>query len=705
MRIDHFAYQQATRVSGFGLMLQLAVGLLALMFARIESDTTLTWVSLMILVGTLAWTAMIITFHQHRLERLEALETEELAASRPDRQSVFEASQADARVAGRRLDQMHRALVPIVSLAMAGAWTLLGWRILEYFAELESPKPTVDPFRVADHAGWMLAGCAFLALLCFVFSRWIAGMASQPAWHNLRGGAGVMVGNAVVLLAVAVGVAFRYFDHPNVLEGVAQGLPFLLFGLAAEIVLNFILNLYRPRRVGEVPRPAFDSKVLGLLAAPDSIVRSINEAVNYQFGFDITSSWGYQLLLRNVAKLLGIATLLLVAMSMIVVVGPGEQAVRLRGGRVVGDVNQGELVLKWPWPIETVEVWPVAHVRTMILGPKPLKSGYEWASDQPEDTDRKPYLVGASTLARRAEAAIAPTATEDDATVRNVSSQFALVNADIVMNYRVRPGGLIDYLSFTSDARHRRSALSMRERALRSIALRESTQFLATQPLDFVLSPQAESLGASLKVRIQAALDRERAGVEVVSVLIPALRPPGESAGMFEELSIDTQNARKALDEAHRVVNTTMAAVIGGIDNADDAVAAIDALRAAEREHGMDSTQAREQRTRVEAILLRSPAQSSSLIANAKAERWALQLDASLTASEVAGQSAAFRAAPELYRQRRTMEVLAQQLSRARMKYVIGADPSRVRMHIEMQEPEAGLNLGDYLTKDEEEKK
>ena len=43
----------------------------------------------------------------------------------------------------------------------------------------------------------------------------------------------------------------------------------------------------------------------GGFAAPDSLVRSINEAVNYQFGFDLTSTWGYQLLVRSALKLVG----------------------------------------------------------------------------------------------------------------------------------------------------------------------------------------------------------------------------------------------------------------------------------------------------------------------------------------------------------------------------------------------------------------
>ena len=51
-----------------------------------------------------------------------------------------------------------------------------------------------------------------------------------------------------------------------------------------------------PRISGDQSRAAYDSRGLSLLATPDNFVRSINDAVNYQFGFDITSPRGYQLL-------------------------------------------------------------------------------------------------------------------------------------------------------------------------------------------------------------------------------------------------------------------------------------------------------------------------------------------------------------------------------------------------------------------------
>jgi hypothetical protein len=47
---------------------------------------------------------------------------------------------------------------------------------------------------------------------------------------------------------------------------------------------------------------------------------------------------------------------------------------------------------------------------------------------------------------------------EADAAAPAVSQQFALVDADIVMNYRVRDRGLLDWLAFSGDSRLRRSA-------------------------------------------------------------------------------------------------------------------------------------------------------------------------------------------------------------------------------------------------------
>ncbi len=735
MRTDQYAYQQATRIAGLGLLLQLAIGLVLLIFGRAADSTAFTFASLYALGGVLLWASLVVTFHQHRLAAVERMEADELRDQRGG--TVFEGERAlDAAVAERRLRQMHAVMLPVVSLVLAAGLGLGGFLTLRAMQAADDALSGAASFSVGGGSGWQLAVCVALSLVAFILSRFVAGMSRQPVWQSLRGGAGYMVGTALLLLAIGAGLVFNVFERPGVLEGVVYGIGVFQIFVAAEIVLNFILNLYRPRRKGELPRPAFDSRVLSLFAAPDNIVRSINEAVNYQFGFDISSSWGYQLLLRSVAWLTVLGAGVLVLLSCVVVVPPGQQAVKLRGGAVVGDVYEGTVMFKLPWPFETAQIYEVSQIRSLVLGPKPLPVSKVniWTGDAVQDPDRYPYIVAAPTLSAQALRTLAADDTSSagsgagsgstgaqvtgaptvappagaDAGVQAVTQQFALVEADLIMKYRIKPDGLRSWLDFCNGVRLRKSPLDMRERTLRDMAMREVTQYLATQPMDTVMSPRGDSLVKTLQQRIQTAYDQAKTGVEVVAVQVPVLRPPsGESQGMFEEISIDVQNARKVMDEAERTVNTTMATLIGGREQAANAVTAIEQLRMTEREKGESSPEAMEQRAAVENMLLGARAQTASVIARARARRWGIVMDAAGNAAEVLGQSPSYRAAPEIYKQRRTMEVLSAALSGVRVKYLLGAGAESAAVDITMQQPEAGLNIADYLEKpqDQEVKK
>jgi hypothetical protein len=268
MRIDHHAYQRATRVAALGFFLQAAVGVGLLLFALIgpgaaHADTPLLHASLYVILGAVAWLTLIVVFNQHKLERLEALEEDEIGAGA---ESAFERNADDLRVAARRLQLMHRWLVPAASLAIAAGDGLLAWWMLERLTDAE-----VD-FRLTAAKGWAVAICLGISAVAFLFSRFVAGMAKQPVWQNLRGGAAHMVGISLVTLAVAVGIGFRFFENEQVIEIIAYAVPILMIVLAGEILLNFILHIYRPRIAGEIPRPSFDSKLLSLFAAPDNLV-------------------------------------------------------------------------------------------------------------------------------------------------------------------------------------------------------------------------------------------------------------------------------------------------------------------------------------------------------------------------------------------------------------------------------------------------
>ena len=139
MRIDQYAYQQATRVAGLGLVLQLAIALVLLVLGRALASTALVNAFPPAIAGVAAWGALVVLFHQHRLAAAEAMEAEELRAARADA-SVFAAERAgDALVAQRRLRRLQVVFLPAVSIAIAGFLAWAGWSTVSYVNSLSAP--------------------------------------------------------------------------------------------------------------------------------------------------------------------------------------------------------------------------------------------------------------------------------------------------------------------------------------------------------------------------------------------------------------------------------------------------------------------------------------------------------------------------------------------------------------------------------------
>jgi regulator of protease activity HflC (stomatin/prohibitin superfamily) len=712
MRIDHFAYQRATRVAGVGFLVQCLIGLTLLILGIVGRDTAFVFGSVYVLLGLLVWVGLIIVFNQHKLERLEALEADELSASRPGSESVFDAAEEEIRVAARRLRFMHRWVMPSVSLLMAASLGLLSWIMLVRLAAIRAGE---EEFLLTPHIGWAVAVCLGFAAISFIMSRFVAGMAKQPAWQNLRGGAAHMVGNSLVCLAIAVGIGFRFFGNDAVIAGMATAIPVFMLVVAAEIVLNFILNLYRPRIPGEVPRPAFDSKLLSLFSAPDNLVRSINEAVNYQFGFDVTSSWGYQLFLRSFIWLIGLGVGVMVLLNTIVVVEPHEQAVRVSRGSIDGESVQGSGILwKLPWPVQTAEVYPVTTVRELHLTaarvPGKDTGVHLWGENLEGkfDAPLQPFIVRSRRLPSRDRGPLAsgeadeasPAAEEVSRETERVANEFSLVDAEILIQYRVRPedGQLLRYLDYSSEPFSRRSRLSMLEQALRSLALREVSQLLMSMTIEDVLNEERALLAGRIHERIQRSFDDRGTGVELVGVNIPLLQPASGVAALFEELSVRNQGRLQTIATAESKVVNGFTELVGSRDNAHRVLEEIEALDAL-RDAG-DDVAVVAQRLDIERMILEGGGRAAQIITEAESARWVRLMNARADASRLQGQLVTYRAAPRLYRQRQTMLVYAARLRNLR-KYILGIDPSRINFDLDLQELNPLLNIGDVLDDEE----
>ncbi|MBC8202706.1 MAG: hypothetical protein H8E91_02645 [Planctomycetes bacterium] len=700
MRVDHQACQKAASTAGSGLLLQILIAAILLIFGLLAKDTSFIFASLWVWIGVVVWVGILVLYYQQKLERLEALEESELSID--TNASMFDGAGENIRPAAKRLKLLHKWVMPSVSVILALLLAFTAYLLIGHLRLLESPDDTLrTSLHLTSLTGWALAISLALGLTGFIFSRFVAGMAKVPNWTNLRGGSSWMVGNTILLSAIAVGLVFRFFDNDAVLVWVCWAIPVFMIAVCVEILINFALNLYRPRIAGQLPRPAFDSKTLSLLAAPDSFVRSINEAINYQFGFDITSSWGYQLLLRSFAWLIALAIIALLAVDTMVIVEPTQQAVRLRQGAIVGDVHGPGLMWKLPWPIESEVIEDVSRMRELSLT-------FDWKEERPvylwsdslqtlTVTKPKPFIVTGSSNAEEG-------GSED---------VLALLDVRAVLQYRISQDGLLDWLTFGSDAIERRSQRTQREIGLLAIAQQSLTTMLQTKTLEEIISSDRANFTTEVTTELQAKFDSFGTGVEIVSLTLPFLKPASGDRATFEGVSVSRQAESRLISAAQGWADNILTYSVGDGALVDAVIEAVDAYNATrskwdalrvanasdeEIQSALVTMDSKE--TNAMSLLRKGNGAASIRIDNAHVTRWVEMLNARSRASKVRGQITAYEASPEIYRQRTYMAVLARRLPQLR-KYIVGIDPNRVNIDLELQTINPLLNFSESIEVDQ----
>lgn len=670
MKSDYLNYRLAMQRSLLGLVIQAGLGTLLLIYAVIAHDHAALTASWFVLIGCAVWLTLAIVYDQHRRERVEAMEAESLAAADAASSSVFEEGAADLRVAAKRLKLMHSVVVPAVSVVVGALLVGFGlWRFQGGLALVE-PSAFGEP-RMPR--GWPIGIGVAVAFASFVYARYVAGMARQKVWANLRAGGSYLAGTALIGVAEVVGHFVDLAGPDTVLRYLNVIFPAAMVALGGEIFLNFVLDLYRPRAVGESPRPAFDSRILGLVAAPDRIAESINEAINYQLGFDVTSTWFYQLLSRWVVALLAIGVFVIWGLTSLAVVEPHQRGMILRFGRIVqADVGPG-LHLKAPWPIDRLEIPAYTRrdsdgrvvvrmrtatgIRVLDVGTEPPKDDGRPILWTTEHATREHYNIVQLSRPERGD---------------GLGRDFALVAVEIPLHYAVRDVEAYERLGPPED----------RDLLLRAVAQREAMRYLATLTLDEVLDTRRADIPAELRARIERAfgqLNWSSPGTPVVEILFvgaEGVHPPREVASRFEQVVGATQLYQARLSRARAEAMRSLTQVVGSADLAAEITRELDALsRLNEELRRTPEGEARaevvsrivRQEGVVEALLETAGGSAAKLVLEARAARWTSHMGARAQAERYHGQVKLWQAAPEYFRATLAFEALAEAMRRCRV--------------------------------------
>jgi regulator of protease activity HflC (stomatin/prohibitin superfamily) len=664
MNRDEMTYSRATTAALAGLAVQIvlcvATGLIGA-WAQSPAIQAATW---HIAGGIPIWIILAIIYQQHRVERTESLAAEKLATQDATSAAIFGETSDELQLSRNRLDRLYAYGLPAVSFAVAIYLIAAGAAMLYRAAGLGTDRVALSLAKDCNPVGLMFA-TAGVAFVAFIAARWISGYTRVREWQLLRGGASYLMSTflvAALLFAGAAAVAI--VKETTFFEWLARLVPWMMILVGGEILLTALLAAYRPKRPGEIPRPAFDSRFLGLLTAPESLGQVVGELINYQFGVEVSRSWFYQMLGRAVTPLTIFAGAVLFALSTLVIVGPDEQGTVLRFGALArGPLGPG-MHLKAPWPLETSEIYPTGKVLQLTISSDKLgrfekkREGLLWTGG-----DDDAAKMGLEFFLCASE------------TGEGSGSSLSLLVADVIVQYRI--GDLVKFLEGSTSARE----------SIELVTQQEASTYFAGKTLEELLSRGRTEGGPELQKRIQARVDALGLGFEIVDVGVTTLQPPpGKVAREFHR-QIGAQQERETLVQlANKDAIKTLAKVAGSVDRSrkiNDAIIRLDDSRTAAAEAAakigareilpLTAQQLAKQELEIEDLLGEARGEAAEIIHKARSDRWKKTIGERSALERFAGQLLAYQAAPAYFRTKQYLEVLANSLV-DRRKVVIAGD-------------------------------
>lgn len=603
------------------------------------------------------WLVLCLQFYQRALAEQEKLDVGQVGADEKS-STLFEAGTERAGLfsaAQRRLEVFEKWFVPIFSGLIAIFQVLIGLYLLRVVLS------GVD----GDLKQPLLCGIGMtaIAFASFLISRYATGMSAQPEWRPLKAGGSALLGVAVLCFALAIALALAYlFNRFAPVQVIAYVVPGLLAVLGIETALNLVLDIYRPRLKGQYSRSAFDSRLLGVINEPGGILRSAAEAIDYQFGFEVSQTWFYKLLEEWIVPLLLFGVVTLHLLSCILVVAPDEEAIIEHFGNPmtkageVRSVGPG-LAIKWPWPIGIAYKHRTKMISEISIGFVPK------IDPATGEVQREPLLWGQAHHEKEYRLLVA---SEQIAGPVAGAVPVSLVIAAVPVQYRIK-----DLYSFVYEH-------DEPEKVLEFICYRELTRYAASAKLEVDDQTSAEHslLGAGrtearkiLTERIQKAADDEKLGVEIVFLGLQGIHPPTEVAADYQKVIGAVQKKQALILFAQTERNIALSGLVGSAQKADDLYDLAVRYRQAEA--------ANEDKEKIGDELDKAFAQAKGRIFNmlreAQSNAFENVILAKATGERFAGQLEAYRAAPEIYLHQQRLATLEAALSQIR-KYVIVAD-------------------------------
>jgi regulator of protease activity HflC (stomatin/prohibitin superfamily) len=562
-----------------GLILQAAFLLTCVIVADKTHSRAASAESWYVGAGLLVWFVVLVHGRQRRLARQEREERERLRESRLS-DEIFQETELDAMRASAGLLIFEKYLVPLFSIILSG--------LLGFFAYRIASTAWVEPAWTIKKPAAVGIGMIAIAFFGYLMGKYAAAMAQNRGFRLLRAAGGYVLGNVITAVLVAVAMAMYYFGVTWGERVMVYVIPTVMALVAVEVLLNLVLDVYRPRVEGQEARPPYDSRLLGLFAEPEGVLRTVAATLDYQFGFKVSETWFYRFMERAILPLLLVQLASLWLLTSLVVVDQDEIVFIETLGRphlseqeaergVLATVFHPGFHLKAPWPISVARHVPAARVHRLEVGKirdeharldrliKVMETPdvvlWRERHIHPEEGFEASFLVPSTADVERAEEPAEPeqaagaeaVSAEEPAAVRKARKaphvNLARLAAHVYYRVKQKPDGSIDEnAAFTFH--YRQSDI---QRHVEKLAYRAICRIAASQDFIGWVADEREEVVAQFGRMMREAVEQADLGLEVVQVTIPAVHPPAEVARAYEAVVAALERKESLIHEGEQV--------------------------------------------------------------------------------------------------------------------------------------------------------
>ena len=499
---------------------------------------------------------------------------------------LFGDSDEAVKVAARANRGYVRYFVPVFTVVLGVAIIVTGVVLWRQWSE-------ALVFPVSKRALRHTAFAVTLLLVCVVSGSYYVGISREEGCRWLRPlGAWLFFTGLSLLLGMAVLVCEHFDVAVETLDlRVARVAMALVIALGVELIVNFVIEFYRPRGPHEEERPLHESRLLALFTEPGGVARNVAASLDYQFGFEVSEAWFYRFLERTLIPFVIVMAVAFWLLSTIAVINPEENGIRELFGSVSEENRQAlgpGLHLKLPWPLARIYRFPVERVQMVAIGHKDGHDeghgegdghGHEEEDVDPEEEGMQGDPTGRVILWSKLHGkeeinfvvASAPSASADPQDPRGEGTREEraatappaayFVTANIPLYFKVTD--LYSYAYKHRDPSDPKETRAGPRKTLAAIAAREVVHYLANVDLLEIMTSGQEEGGEFLKRRIQAAADERELGVEVVFLGLQGLHPPVRVGEAFDQVMAAMEEQHEKVLEAEawrtRTVNQAKA--------------------------------------------------------------------------------------------------------------------------------------------------